>query len=166
LLLSPFASDEFPIHVVCEWIGNSPDVARKHSITVTDDHFARAAGEKAAQNPAQSVHAASRTDSHDESETAAPLAFAGGAAVAVPPRGVERTGSSPGETPVANPGDPFSGPNASLQHAQAAAGAEQASGRPTDWVEIQISNLPPEVLAALWTMFRAGKGGLHSTDEA
>ena len=73
--------------------GRRPDVARKHSFTVTDDHFARAAGEKAAQNPAQSVHAESRTDSHDESETAASLAFAGGAAVLfrtqVPPRGVE-----------------------------------------------------------------------------
>ena len=91
-------ADEFPIHVVCEWIGNSPDVARKHSFTVTDDHFAKAAGhtaagEKATQNPAQSVHAESRTDSHDESEPAAPLAIAGGAAVAdytkVPPRRVE-----------------------------------------------------------------------------
>ena len=86
-------ADEFPIHVVCEWIGNSPDVARKHSFTVTDDHFARAAGEKAAQNPAQSVHAESRTDSDQKKETAASLAFAGGAAVAesnvVPPRGVE-----------------------------------------------------------------------------
>ena len=43
----------------------------------------------AAQNPAQSVHAESRTDSHQESKTAAPLAFAGNAADAVPPRGVE-----------------------------------------------------------------------------
>ena len=53
----------------------------------------KAAGEKAAQNPAQSVHAERRTDSHNERKTAAPLAFAGGAAVAgctkVPPRGVE-----------------------------------------------------------------------------
>ena len=49
----------------------------------------KAAGEKAAQNPAQSVHAESRADSHDRNETAAPLAFAGGAAVSVPPRGVE-----------------------------------------------------------------------------
>jgi hypothetical protein len=69
--------------------GRRPDVARKHSFTVTDDHFARAAGEKAAQNPAQSVHAESRTDSHDESETAAAHAFADAAAVSVPPRGVE-----------------------------------------------------------------------------
>jgi hypothetical protein len=43
----------------------------------------------AAQNPAQSVHAGSRTDSHEKKETAATLAFAGGAAVSVPPRGVE-----------------------------------------------------------------------------
>jgi hypothetical protein len=49
----------------------------------------KAAGEKAAQNPAQSVHAERRTDSHNERKTAAPLAFAGGAAVSVPPRGVE-----------------------------------------------------------------------------
>jgi hypothetical protein len=49
----------------------------------------KAAGEKAAQNPAQSVHAERRTDSHNERKSAAPLAFAGGAAVSVPPRGVE-----------------------------------------------------------------------------
>ena len=82
-------ADEFPIHVVCEWIGNSPDVARKHYFTVTDDHFAKAAGQKAAQNPAQSVHAESRTESHQKKETAAPLAFAGDTAVQIPPRGVE-----------------------------------------------------------------------------
>ncbi len=44
----------------------------------------------------------SRTDSHNESETAAPLADAGGAAVQVPPRGVEETISytrKPGGTP-------------------------------------------------------------------
>ena len=43
----------------------------------------------AAQNPAQSVHAESRNDSHQKSETAAPLAFANDTAVQVPPRGVE-----------------------------------------------------------------------------
>lgn len=56
---------------------------------VPDDHFARAAGEKSAQNPAQSVHAESRTDAHEKKETAAPLAFANDTAVSVPPRGVE-----------------------------------------------------------------------------
>jgi hypothetical protein len=36
------------------------------------------------------VHAESRTDSHEKKETAASLAFAGGAAVSVPPRGDQR----------------------------------------------------------------------------
>ncbi len=34
----------FPSHVVCAWIGNTEDVARKHYLTVTGDDFARAAG--------------------------------------------------------------------------------------------------------------------------
>ena len=35
---------EFPLHVVCRWLGNSPGVARKHYLQVTDEHFAKAAG--------------------------------------------------------------------------------------------------------------------------
>jgi len=33
---------EFPLHVVCEWIGNSRAVAQRHYLTVTDDDFTRA----------------------------------------------------------------------------------------------------------------------------
>jgi len=33
----------FPIHVVCEWIGNSEAVAKQHYLQVTEDHMARAA---------------------------------------------------------------------------------------------------------------------------
>lgn len=33
----------FPLHVVCEWIGNSAPIADKHYLTVTDDHYADAA---------------------------------------------------------------------------------------------------------------------------
>jgi integrase len=36
-------ADEFPIHVVCEWIGNSQVVAKKHYLQVTDDHYAKGA---------------------------------------------------------------------------------------------------------------------------
>jgi hypothetical protein len=36
----------YPMHVVCAWIGNSPAVAAKHYLQVTDAHFA-----EAAQNP-------------------------------------------------------------------------------------------------------------------
>lgn len=53
-------ADQFPLHVVTEWIGNTPDIAARHYLKTTEDHFRRAvegksAGheEKAAQNPAQ-----------------------------------------------------------------------------------------------------------------
>ncbi len=42
--------EQFPSHVVCEWIGHSATVAAKHYLQVTDDHFA-----KAAQNPAHNT---------------------------------------------------------------------------------------------------------------
>jgi len=34
--------ESFPSHVVCRWIGNSPAVARKHYLQVTDEHFQKA----------------------------------------------------------------------------------------------------------------------------
>jgi hypothetical protein len=33
-----------PLHVVCEWIGNSMAVAQAHYLKVTDSDFNRAAG--------------------------------------------------------------------------------------------------------------------------
>jgi len=39
----------FPSHVVCEWIGHTREVARKHYLQVTEDHFAKAIS--AAENP-------------------------------------------------------------------------------------------------------------------
>ncbi len=44
-------TEEFPIQVVCQWIGNSPQVAAKHYLQVTEDHF-----KKAVQNPVQTTH--------------------------------------------------------------------------------------------------------------
>ncbi len=47
-------AEKFPIQVVCEWIGNSEAVARKHYLQVTDDHYAAAivpAMPEATQNP-------------------------------------------------------------------------------------------------------------------
>ena len=46
-------SDEFPEHVVCQWLGNSQAVATKHYLHTTDEHFERAI--KAAQKAAQSA---------------------------------------------------------------------------------------------------------------
>lgn len=36
-------AERFPSHVVCDWLGNSEDIARKHYYQTTDDHFTRAA---------------------------------------------------------------------------------------------------------------------------
>lgn len=36
--------EEYPIHVVTEWIGNTPEIALGHYLMTTEDHFAKAAG--------------------------------------------------------------------------------------------------------------------------
>jgi len=51
-------AEEFPLHVVTAWLGNSQPVAAKHYLQVTDDHFS-----KAVQNPVQQAHASPRNDS-------------------------------------------------------------------------------------------------------
>ena len=114
-----------------------------------DDHFARAAGQKAAQNPAQSVHAESRTDSHQKKETAAPLKFAGGAAVQVPPRGVEQTRFQSRKRQGQPQGD-----------VKSDVGVENRPKSPvavdTDALAdlaARLASLPPEVLAALQALF-------------
>ena len=73
LLLIRLASREnelahtFPLHVVTEWLGNTPQVALKHYLRVTDEDFAEAtqsvaeggakSGAQVAQNAAQQAHA-------------------------------------------------------------------------------------------------------------
>ena len=58
-----------PPHDVCSWIGNSLAIAQKHYLQVTQASIAKAvaerrpdAGPKAAQNPAQHLHAPGRTE--------------------------------------------------------------------------------------------------------
>ena len=63
--------ESFPSHVVCKWIGNSLQVARKHYLQTTDEHFDRAiwggakSGARVVQNQAQHRHALDRTDSQN-----------------------------------------------------------------------------------------------------
>jgi integrase len=60
---------EYPLHVVCAWIGNSQRIAAKHYLQITEDDWQRAAksgavGQEAAlQNPVQQEAAQTRTDS-------------------------------------------------------------------------------------------------------
>ena len=49
-------AEDFPIHVVCRWIGNSQPVAAKYYLQLTDDHF-----EKAVRNPVQQPAVLPRT---------------------------------------------------------------------------------------------------------
>jgi len=57
---------QFPTFVVCSWLGNTPSIAHKHYLTVTDEHFATAtqngglAGDKLGMQPPVSC----RTVSH------------------------------------------------------------------------------------------------------
>lgn len=37
-------ADQYPIQVVCSWIGNSPQIAAKHYLQVREDYFDKAAG--------------------------------------------------------------------------------------------------------------------------
>jgi integrase len=52
-------SDVYPSHVVCAWLGNSPRIAHKHYLQVTDAHFDAAAGDgsaaKALHDPLKSA---------------------------------------------------------------------------------------------------------------
>ncbi len=52
--------NDFPIQVVCEWIGNSQLVAQKHYLQVTEEHFKKAVQHTAetAGNVLQVVNAA------------------------------------------------------------------------------------------------------------
>ena len=67
-------SETFPVHVVCEWIGNSAPVAAKHYLQVTDEHYRRAAemesraesAAQAVQNPMQQPAALSRRHSQQK----------------------------------------------------------------------------------------------------
>jgi integrase len=70
---------EYPIHVVTSWLGNTPRIALKHYLQVTDADFDRAAevtdvggaesGARSAQKAAQHAHAGNRRDSHEGGAT-------------------------------------------------------------------------------------------------
>jgi integrase len=65
-----------PIHVVCAWIGNSPQIAAKHYLQVTDADFDRAA-QKAAQQDAETGRKGSQGYGDRSAETAQFPSFAG-----------------------------------------------------------------------------------------
>lgn len=63
--------EQFPLHVVCRWVGNSPKVADKHYLQILDDHYQRASSPEAAQNAAQQATASGCESVHGAQETRA-----------------------------------------------------------------------------------------------
>jgi integrase len=59
-------AEDFPIHVVCDWIGNGQLVAAKHYLQVTNDHFAKA--QHQAQQQALQDGGTDRQDEEQERE--------------------------------------------------------------------------------------------------
>ena len=82
---------EYPIHVVCAWIGNSERVARRHYLQVTDADF-----EKATSNPTSPMQADGRAGPQEEKETAVKPANTNCTAVHIPSTGIEPVTSSSG----------------------------------------------------------------------
>ena len=94
-------AEEFPPHVVCQWIGNSQPVAAKHYLQVTDEHFQQASeggdeaeGDgKAARNAAQYTPESGCKDQNKKRQTLIfPEEYEGlllSTSEQVPPRGVE-----------------------------------------------------------------------------
>lgn len=58
-------AEEFPSHVVCQWIGNSQNVAAKHYLQVTDDHYSKAT-QKATQHASKQLGTAPHSENQNE----------------------------------------------------------------------------------------------------
>jgi integrase len=68
-------AERFPLRVVTDWLGNTPNVAHDHYLSTTEEHFRRAvaeggaqSGAPAAQKAAQHCEAPVRTVSQESSE--------------------------------------------------------------------------------------------------
>ena len=73
-------ADQFPIQVVCDWIGNTEAVAAKHYLQVTEDHFTKAL-QNALQHPAVLPRTGSQADLSAHEKTPVLQGFAAGCEV-------------------------------------------------------------------------------------
>lgn len=63
--------EKFPIHVVTEWLGNSPDIAKKHYLQTHEEHFRRAVEsdtEKGGLNGGLNTAESDSTEPHEEND--------------------------------------------------------------------------------------------------
>jgi hypothetical protein len=91
-------AEDFPMHVVCQWIGNSQPIAAKHYLQVTDDHFTKSL-QNALQHPAVLPRTGSQPESAAQEKTPVLQGSASGCDVVpvtgVPPQGLEQSENSP-----------------------------------------------------------------------
>ncbi len=112
-------ADEFPIQVVCAWIGNSQPVAMQHYLQLTEDHFARAvrptnvALDTAAQNPAQNTHEPARTGRNKIAATNAKTPAMTGVCEHVPSNAERCKSDQVGQRGLEPPTSPLSGARSS-----------------------------------------------------
>jgi integrase len=65
-------AETFPLHVVCDWIGNTPEVAKAHYLQMLDQYFTTAADPNSAPNSAFLSKAAQNTAQHGPRTERAP----------------------------------------------------------------------------------------------
>ena len=95
-------ADDFPIQVVCDWIGNTEAVAAKHYLQVTEDHFTKAL-QNALQHPAVLPRTGPQATLPAHEKTPVLQGFAAGCEVVHTGR-VEDRGLEPGAFPCGNSG--------------------------------------------------------------
>ena len=97
---------DFPIHVVTAWLGNSPKIAAKHYLMVTEADFQKAAqipahsGDNSAQKAAQQGEAVNCTDSQETTQAQGNQGLVRSLAIcddSLPESLAERTGFEPAE---------------------------------------------------------------------
>ena len=82
-------AEEFPIHVVCAWLGNSQAVAKKHYLQVTDEHFKQAADAVESQVAHYPAHQGSPACNNSRQRVSKPSEKTNSLDETVPPAGLE-----------------------------------------------------------------------------
>lgn len=60
---------EFPLHVVCQWLGNTPKIAMKHYLLATEDDFKRASQKSGAESGAENARNGGNKQPEPETHT-------------------------------------------------------------------------------------------------
>ena len=72
--------ERFPMHVVTAWLGNSPEIARKHYLQTTEQHYMKAVEGtpgKAVQNPVQQTAETGCNEPQEQGDENEELAICG-----------------------------------------------------------------------------------------